>query len=210
MHYFILIFLSVASLAYAETNNENRIWFGLFGKKNITSHYDLWAETQLRHDETNQTMNQTLNRFGVLRSLNSNHEVGFLFAFVQTGLTKEYRPTLQYVYRRSWETGGVSIRNRLEGRDLEDVEANSLRFRTQLRYSHSLSPIIDFVFWEEPFVNLTRETWTGDRFLERNRVFLGTRVKWLQLNLELGYMNQYVPRETKDLSEHVLVTYLFF
>ena len=73
------VFVSI-SQTYADSRAEQRTWLGLFMRKKITTEYDLWAETQLRHDESNQTMNQTLNRFGVLKNLNEHHEVGFLFA----------------------------------------------------------------------------------------------------------------------------------
>ena len=211
---FLLAFLSV-SQAFADQRDEQRVWLGIFAKKKITENYDLWAETQLRHDETHQTMNQTLNRFGLLRSLNEHHEVGVLFAFVQTGLMKEYRPTLQYVYKNNGPIDSFSIRNRLEGRDIEDSatiagsDANSLRFRSQIRLSHTLNHDYDLVLWDEPFATLTHEKWTGNHFIDRNRAFIGTRVKYEQISFEVGYMNQYIPRQTRSVSEHILALYFF-
>jgi hypothetical protein len=60
----LFIFFSVSEV-FAFTKEEQRTWLGIFARKEITSELDFWAETQLRHDETHQTMNQTLNRFGV-------------------------------------------------------------------------------------------------------------------------------------------------
>jgi hypothetical protein len=205
---FFLILLAVNS--FAETKDEQRVWLGIFGRKELSSNYDLWAETQLRHDETNQTMAQILNRFGVLRNMNEHHEFGLLFAYVQSGLTKEYRPTLQYVYKNKLDINSFSIRNRLEGRDIENEDANSLRFRSLFRFSRPLNTQYDLVLWEEPFLNLTRENWSGDRFFERNRVFAGVRINFEKVNFEVGYMNQYVPRENQNISEHILTLYLFF
>src|SRR5687768_6147989 len=99
MKFILLAFFLLPFEVFAESRTEQRVWFGLFGRKTIATNYDLWAEVQLRHDETHQTMNQTLNRFGVLKTLSKEHEIGFLFAYVQTGLTKEYRPTLQYFFK---------------------------------------------------------------------------------------------------------------
>ena len=206
--FFSQILLTLNSIA--ETKDEQRVWLGLFGIKELSSSYDLWVETQLRHDETNHTMAQTLNRFGVLRKVDEHHEFGFLFAYVQTGLTKEYRPTLQYVYKNKLDINSFSIRNRLEGRDIENDDANSIRFRSQLRFSRPLNTQYELLLWEEPFLNLTREEWSGDRLFERNRVFAGVRINFEKVKFEVGYMNQYVPRETQDISEHILTLYLFF
>jgi hypothetical protein len=214
---FIIVFaiLSVDQVFPAE-REEQRIWLGLVAKKKITEHYNLWAETQLRYDETHQTMNQTLNRFGLLRSLNEHHEVGLLFAFIQTGLMKEYRPALHYLYQNNGIINSFSIRNRLEGREIEDSKtisgsgADSLRFRSQIRWAHTLSPVYDIVLWDEPFLNLTHEKWTGNRLIERNRLFLGTRIKSEHIHFEVGYMNQYIPRNDVSMHEHALVFYIFF
>ena len=212
MKYLLLGFLVIFSQneTFADSREEQRTWLGLLIRKKITSDYDLWAETQLRHDESNQTMNQTLNRFGVLKNLNEHHEVGFLFTYVQSATAKEYRPTLQYVYKNNGELNSFSMRNRLEGRDIENNDANSMRFRSQIRLAHVLNSQYDLVVWDEPFMNLTHEQWAGNRFIERNRAFLGTRVKFENISLEVGYMNQYIPRETRNVSEHILTTYFFF
>lgn len=218
MKFTIVLFFAIFSIAqaYGIERAEQRIWLGLFATKKITEHYVISAETQLRYDEAHQTMNQTLNRFGLLRSLDEHHEVGILFAFVQTGPMQEYRPTIQSLYKNNGPLNSYSIRNRLEGRDIEasktntGSDADSLRFRSQFRWAHTLNPKYELVVWDEPFFNFTHEKWTGNRFIDRNRAFLGTRVKFENINLEIGYMNQYIPRDTANLSEHTLVSYLFF
>jgi hypothetical protein len=91
---FVLLCLPVQN-TFAFERSEQRTWLGLFANKSINSEFNLWAETQLRHDESHQTMNQTLNRFGLIKKLSSQNEVGFLFAYVQSDSAKEYRPTLQ-------------------------------------------------------------------------------------------------------------------
>jgi len=211
----ILIFL-FASAHARSTVNEQRTWLGLFGKKALSEKNTLWAEAQLRHDVTNQTMNQTLNRFGVLRTLSPKHEAGLLFAYVQTNQLsgtslREYRPTAQYVFKSV--LGSIkdfSARARIEYRMLEDVSADSVRTRLLLRYGRKLSDATDFVFWEEPFVNVTREDWTGRRAFERNRAFMGVRQSFNGADVEVGYMNQFIPRTSRNMYEHILVAYLFY
>jgi hypothetical protein len=74
---------------FASGRGEQRTLRGLFAHKSINAEFNLWAETQLRHDESHQTMNQTLNRFGLIRKLSSQHEVGkangHLLGFIDLG-----------------------------------------------------------------------------------------------------------------------------
>jgi len=209
--YFLLIIILLLSYqAPAKTIEDQRTWLGFFGRKNIAQKYDLWMEVQLRHDEGQQTMNQTLNRFGFLKNLYSDQEIGFLFAYVQTGLTKEYRPTLHHTYKKNWLENNFSLRNRLEFRDIENNESDSLRLRSQFRWLHPVTQNYNLVIWEEIFLNITNESWTGNRTFERNRAFVGTRLKFNELSYEIGYMNQYVPRKELSTMEHILTLHLFF
>jgi Protein of unknown function (DUF2490) len=207
---FILSFLFSTTFTLADTRSEQRTWLGLFANKKITSDFNFWAETQLRHDESHQTMNQVLNRFGLLRPLNAHHEIGLLFAYVQSNTAKEYRPTLQYTYKSQLGLNSFALRNRLEFRELEEQEAKSIRWRTQLRWAQPLNEASDFVIWDEPFLTITHEDWTGNRVVERNRLFIGQKFKWPEFALEIGYLNQFIPRETKSIYEHSFVTYLIF
>ena len=86
--------------------------------------------------------------------------------------TKEYRPTAQYMFKVSEGSSQFSVRSRLEYRDLEDVSADSVRARSVFRYEFSTTEKMDIVGWVGPFLNVTREGWSGNRFFERNRVFL--------------------------------------
>lgn len=200
------LFLSVTSQA---ADSKNGLWVGMFGKKAISDNYFLWSETQLRYDSTDSTTGQILFRGGLLRSLNENHEVGVLLGYIQTNQLKEYRPTLQHVYTGlKVASSAISTRSRLEFRDREDNSDLSMRFRFLLRSATPISVQVDFVVWDEPFINLTREGWTGDTTLERNRFFVGIRKKFEALSIETGYLNQFVPRKSGDLTEHLFVLYV--
>ena len=206
---FVVLILFFTNSTFSEVREEQRTWLGIFARKEMT-HTDLWMESQLRRDDENQTMLQTLNRFGVLKNLSLEHEIGVLFAFVQTGLVKEYRPTLHHLYKKTLHQNHFILRNRLEFRDIENEDSDSLRFRSQIRWSYVLNSHFDFVVWDEYFLNLTNETWTGRRLFERNRAFVGTKFKWGKENIELGYINQYIPRRDQSLLEHIMTLYFFF
>ena len=155
-------------------------------------------------------MDQTVIRAGVLRKLNDNHEVGLLFGYVQSNLTKEYRPTLQHIYQDSFfEKTSFTFRSRLEFRDIEDNDKNSLRYRLMTRVVKPINDQFDFATSDEIFVNLTKEDWTGNRVFDRNRFFVGVVRKYENLSLETGYMNQYVPRD-RDTWNHLLVVNVYY
>lgn len=206
-------FILILGLLTAATNvqaidDRPGAWLGTFGRKTISDNLSLWSEAQLRYNQESTTMAQTLFRGGLLYNWDEDHEFGFLMAYVQSDLQKEYRPTLQYVLKK-FNSGELPIvlRSRLEFRDLENLDDNSVRFRLMLRTEKKISDNVNLVFWDEPFLNLTRESWTGNQLFDRNRAFIGARKTFANFSVEAGYMNQFVPRAT-DLSEHLLVVYI--
>jgi hypothetical protein len=208
-HFLSLMVLIVAYHANA-FENESGLWFGSFGKKQIFEDYSYFAEFQLRYN-TNQTeMAQALVRTGVLKSMSDRHELGVLFAYVETGEIKEYRPTLQHLYRFNLEPSvSMGLRSRLEHRDLEKRGDSSLRYRAMVRAEAPIQNNYRFVVADEVFFNLTREPWTGNRSVDRNRFFVGIQKAFAQISLETGYLNQFVFRDS-DLSEHLIVVYLLY
>jgi hypothetical protein len=207
---FCLIMLSLSLHATTSDNTRNAIWWGFFNKKPLPSEYSLWTEAQFRYLLDSTGMQQTLYRVGGLKKLNDQHEVGLIYGYIQTGLTKEHRPTFQHVQQYGeLATMKFSARSRLEFRMLENSPDDALRFRYLLRGQQKLSHQFEIVLWDEPFINLTDDEWTGNRTIERNRFFVGTRVPFWDMHLEIGYMNQFIPRE-KDITEHILTLYLFY
>jgi hypothetical protein len=206
---FILLIFSMNSMA--SLDNQNKTWLGIFAKKKL-QHYDysFWQELQYRYDHEEGGMEQILTRFGLLKNLSDSHELGVMIAYIQTGNTREYRPTLQHVYNTASDQHKFLFRSRLEWRDQEENPANSIRYRLMNSYRYQWNPTYSVLIWDEPFINLTQEKWTGNRTLERNRLFLGVRIDQSDERFEIGYMNQYVPRKDQDISEHILVGYFFF
>lgn len=207
MKTFIFFLASIFTLTcFADTRSFDRTWLGLFNKKEVSENYFIWAEGQARMDNEKFTNQQLLLRTGVLRKLDDKNEVGLLYGYIQTGDVNEHRPTLQYSHTFfKDEASSLSLRNRLEYRKQEGNETVSGRYRGSLRYQrHS------YIIWDEPFLNITHEDWTGDRIFERNRFFVGHASKFEKMNLEVGYMNQYTPRSDRTTVEHILVLYLFY
>jgi hypothetical protein len=203
--------LFISTFSWSDSRSFPRTWLGLFSKNNFAENTYFWQEVQLRYDNQSTTMQQTLLRFGPLKKITPHQEIGLILCFVQTGLTKEYRPTFQHIYK--WDEFNqyhFSLRSRLEARQIEDNPDFSLRTRFQLRLQKNINTDYSFVTWEEPWFNLTDDNWTGNRTFERNRAFLGMRFTSFALQPEIGYLHQFVPRHNRDTHEHILTLYLFY
>lgn len=208
---FLLLGLFVWGETWASDQSKASSWLGFMSKKSLEEKSSFWTEFQLRYDNNETTMFQTLFRFGYLYSLTPKHEAGLILGYIQTGLQKEYRPTLQHVYTFTQSPESLlNLRSRLEARQIEDNPDFSLRYRANLRWQKSVGGGYSAVMWEEPFVNLTDDDWTGNRFFERNRAFIGARKKLTGFDVEFGYLNQYIPRSSGNTTEHIAVAYLSY
>jgi hypothetical protein len=211
MGLYLILLLSFFQITTWAAPDESRLWAGFFIKKNLQPlQTSFWGEVQYRYNFESGGMQQLLTRFGVLKSLAPGHEVGALMGLIQTGIQVEYRPTLQHIYHFDHDQHKFLFRSRLEWRDLENNPKNSMRYRLMNSYRYQLNPVYSVLLWDEPFINLTREDWSGERTIERNRLFAGIRMDFAEYRLELGYLNQFIPRKNHDTSEHVLVGYIFF
>ncbi len=209
-HLFIALGIVVPCFADS-TDHVAGAWFGTFIKKPVVNNYYLWAETQLRHDLEAGSVQQVLYRGGVLRKVTEEHEVGLLYLFAQSDNIKEHRLTLQHASKYGeFLSGNFSARTRFEARKLEDNSNEAFRLRYLLRYDTKTFDNYNPIVWNEVFLNLNREEWTGDRFYERNRFFLGSNIEFESLRFEIGYLNQHVPRTKLTKMEHLITVYLFF
>jgi hypothetical protein len=207
-----LILLCLFSKTVLAADDQTGAWLGTFANKKLTSSFNYWLETQVRFNHDQDATKQVLYRTGLLHKIGKSHSLGYLYAFIQSGLTREHRFTFQH-----GQTYGIlanfkfSHRARLEARILEDDDTkNAGRARYLLRVEQNKDHY-GLVIWNEYFANLNKTTWNGDTHSDRNRFFIGIKNKFLASNrIEFGYLNQYVPRDTGDVSEHILTFYFFF
>lgn len=205
MSLFILLSLLSFNL-FAESRSYDRTWLGLFNKHQLEKQYSIWTEAQARMDNDKFTNQQLLLRVGLLKKIDDKNELGLIYAHVQTDIVREHRPTFQFTHTfLKSDVSQLSLRNRFEVRKLENNDAISGRYRGALRYQSN-----HFVMWDEPFLTFTREDWTGLRMVERNRFFIGPILNFDDMNLEVGYLNQYIPRKSKTTIDHILAIYLFY
>jgi hypothetical protein len=212
-----MIFLILTTLfameSFADTRSFDRTWLGLFNKRKFeNTNYSFWTEAQLRLDNDEFNAQQVLIRPGVLKKINDENEIGFLIAFSEIEKNWETRPTFQHAYTIiKNEPNTLSYRSRIEYRVREDQEAVSGRYRGQLKWHKSLESGNAFILWDELFLNITREDWTGDRLVERNRFFIGMGIPFVdKTNFEVGYMNQHTPRSDRTTIDHVLILFFYY
>lgn len=209
----LTIIALVSSGVFADTKTFDRTWLGLFSKRKLAgTDYSIWTEGQARMDNERFTQQQLLLRPGVLKYINEKNDIGFLVAFSEMEKHWETRPTFQHAYKilkNVYHT--LSYRSRFEYRVREDQDSRSGRYRGQLKYLRSLENKKGLLLWDELFVNLTNEDWTGNRIVERNRFFIGVELPFVDnTNFEVGYMNQYIPRETQSTVDHIAVVYYYY
>lgn len=203
----IIIIISYSYITFAETSRD--AWLGYFKKTKLTENYSMWTETQLRYNLESSEMDQTLIRGGLLRKIGqTNQEIGLLYAYIRTGdFSKEHRLALQHTMNYS---KSFSHRIRFEYRTLEDNPPLSERFRYLVRYQASKNWSLGTpVVWNEVFVNVDKSNNDDIDHIDRNRLFIGLRKKFENLDFEFGYLNQTAPRKSGDIIDHVLVAYFF-
>lgn len=211
IYLFLCLIQICSSISYA-ADNTNSFWLGTFTKKSITKDLSLLTEAQLRFDRDQNEMQQTLFRTGLIHNLSGSHALGLLYAYVETGEQSEHRLALQHTQSYG-SIGRVSIshRLRLEARRFENIGYGSARVRYLTRFQAQSKSILIPVLWDEIFLNAREEERTGNTYFDRNRFFVGFRreFKTSGVSAEFGYLNQYIPREAGDVSQHTIVFYLF-
>lgn len=195
----LILTLLYSGVIWAQTQHDDKAWLGLIQKKQMDG-YHFWQEIHLRFEQETDKHYQTALRFGPSFDYKT-HEIGLLFAYVQTGDNKEWRPTLQ----QNKTYNNFTNRNRLEIRKLENQNEVSLRYRSLFRIESS-----QFIIWDEPFINLTREQWTGNRLLDKNRFFAGIKINANEWRTEVGYMYHYIPNKQQTIQEHILALMVFY
>lgn len=211
----ILILILITSLNVSAAEERNGTWLGTFAKKELSENYSYWIETQVRYNIDLGNTSQVLYRTGLLQKYGTNQGLGYLYAYIQSGDNREHRFTLQHTHKYG-ETSGIyfSHRARLESRYLEETTESfepAARARYLIRAEQNQVNKYNFVVWNELFLNLNHTNWNGDQTNDRNRLFIGLKKAFFNSNrFEIGYLNQFIPRETGDVSEHIATVYMFF
>jgi Protein of unknown function (DUF2490) len=224
------LMLVTSSTALASDIVDFQIWENVTARGNFGSinpeNPDLkkwlwWGEIQMRYRDSGQELNQMLIRPGIGYALTEHSTVFFGYAHVTNyppvgELIMENRIWQQYQWKGPTPLGAFTTRSRLEERWQDNGNQNNggddtgLRFRELLKFNwpFSFHPALSFVMANEVFVNLNSTNWgppTAKQGLDQNRGFAGFGYRFTPIILmELGYMNQYINRPTKDSMNNIL------
>jgi len=185
-----------------------------------------WVEGQARFREccdNNFALNQSLLRPGLGYALTDQSTVWVGYARIENyspGHTDvpENRVWEQYMWSGKTPLGAFTSRSRLEQRWQANGGDTGMRFRQFFRMSWPIPflPTIDFVVWDEAFVNLLNTDWgppPSKQGLDQNRGFVGIGYRFSpEVRTEIGYMNQFIETHTNanDRMNNILSMTVFF
>jgi hypothetical protein len=215
--------------AWAELQDDTRTWGNITARGNFgyvdpdLKRWLWWMEGQLRAREccsTDIALDQSLIRPGIGYALTDQSTVWVGYAHVGN-----YLPGLEIEENRAWEQymwagktplGGFTFRSRLEQRWQGNGNDTGSRFRQFLKLSTPIPiyPTLNFVVWDEVFVNLYDTDWGPQlrslQGFDQNRGFVGIGYRYSpEIMTEIGYMNQFIQTPTNDRMNHILSVTVF-
>lgn len=209
-----ILTLAALLLAVPAAAQDVQSWNTLLLQGPVDGKLLLWAELQPRFTNDVDRMGQFIARTGVGVRLKNDIDlhVGYHYQHnnPSPGVTSDehrfWQQVMAPVVRR--DNGFALItRWRLEQRTFENRNDLGWRLRIQWRVQQPLhgkgsaGPLA----WSETFLALNDTDWGARGGFDQQRSFVG----WLQplgkrLNLEAGYMHQYINRPTRDAGNHVI------
>lgn len=218
-HVFLVIFLCFSMPVVAETEEDGRFWFNVNATGAMPLENWRWyAELQPRWRQEGEHFDQVLVRPAVSYALSEQASVWLGYAYVVTHPAgkpafEENRFWQQFLYNFSTiHSLNIQSRTRYEQRFIENSVDTGYKLRQMFRFTlpSGLSPQLQWVLYDEYFVNLNDTDFGTQKGFDQNRAFIGGN--WAfnpNAKLEIGYLNQYVNlHKNSDTENHVLSTTL--
>ncbi len=216
----VALTLLTSLVAHAnDTEEDGRYWFNVNATGAMSLENWRWyAELQPRWRDEGKHFDQVLVRPAVSYALSKQASVWLGYAYVVTDPAgrpsfEEHRLWQQFLYNfEPIYSLNIQSRTRYEQRFIEHSNDTGYKLRQMFRFTlpSSFSQQLQWVFYDEYFINLNDTDYGAVRGFDQNRAFLG--VNWAfnpQTRLEVGYLNQYVNRrQNVDAENHVLSTTL--
>ncbi|EIT69702.1 MULTISPECIES: DUF2490 domain-containing protein [Hydrocarboniphaga] len=217
----LLAGLLISSQALAETITQQSGWAGWNGSFKFSEHWGSLSDVQIRSGDNWADTQNLMFRPGLTYFINSrsNFTVGYLWNGTLNTPGHdlvEHRIWQQYIYTQQLGSVPLTHRLRLEQRFIEQASGGDRRFAQRLRYfARSVIPLghPDGAFTRGPFIGLQNEIFfnvqhrdaVNGAFFDQNRAYLagGYRLS-KQIDLELGYLNQYINGRVNDTLNHVV------
>jgi hypothetical protein len=208
------LFMCALALSAPAAAQDVQSWNTLVAQGPVDGKLLLWAELQPRFTNDVDRLGQFVARgaVGVRMKNDIDLHAGYHYQFNNPA------PGVSSNEHRFWQqVSGPVLRHengfalitrwRLEQRTFEGADDLGWRLRMQWRVQQPLhgkgtaGPLV----WSETFFALNSTDWGARGGFDQQRSFVG----WLQplgnrLNLEAGYMHQYINRPGRDAGNHVL------
>lgn len=210
---FLLPVLSSVTPVFA-ADEDTQIWSSITAIVPLTEKIDLTIEGHSRLTEHSSVHGQRFLRPQITYKLKDNLSltVGHFYGLMNSSSNPSF------IEQRIWEQVGYNFlkkedgtkfsgRTRLEQRTVNGASGTGWRFRQQLRYEAPFQEgqRLRGVIWDEIFFNFNDVSWGPRSGVDQNRVFLGINLPvYKNLEVEPGYINQYVVRSGSDNVVHVL------
>jgi hypothetical protein len=216
----LLLITTTLGLAQAETQHDQGLWFlalgqGSFGSaKHEPSKLRWWLDVQARFSNDADGFTQGIVRPGLGYAVNDTTTLWLGYGWIPTSPVSgedydEHRIWQQLTWSRPLDGISFSSRTRLEQRFRDDGDDTGWRLRQFFKGTYALpgNPGVSLVGYDELFFGLNDTDWGASSGFDRNRLFLGVgwRLGESGNSLEIGYLNQYVEKDSADnLMEHIL------
>lgn len=201
----------IMTLAEGRTIQERRNWSGIDLRGPFAPDskffYDLFPEA--RSSITTGEYNQTHLNAAIAYNVTPNFNVWLGSTMVLPGTAnREERLWQQIVWNiLNNETIIFAFRSRLQENRRENFSQWLTLFRQRATLSlpklffHKVTPII----YDEIFIHLNHPIWDNSKTLSQNRYFAGLRFPLAKsASLDLGYLNQYLFRNTTNQMNHII------
>ncbi|HEX4871274.1 MAG TPA: DUF2490 domain-containing protein [Nevskiaceae bacterium] len=201
-------------------------WLAWFNSTPVAEGWSLISDVQLRSADDLDHLRNLLVRGGLSRSLGQGWSLGGGYAYIGTyspsaaSLT-EHRSWQQLLLQRPWGSAQTTQRLRLEQRFIgragrSDLYADRLRYFLRLQQpvaggslgEGGVGPYL--ALQNELFLQLSARDSLNGQVFDQNRAYLAAGLRLnRRVDLELGYLNQYLAGRTVDTDNHVIQLALY-
>jgi len=222
----ILFVVGFGNSIKAQTADDTGLWLAALGNGEFKSLGDesrlrWWFDAHYRLLDDTNGFNQSIVRPGLGYKLTENQTVWAGYGWINTSPIvgddfDEHRIWQQWTATPSAGWWKFLHRSRFEQRLVETGDDVGLRWRQLVRGQRILSqcPEWSLVLWDEAFFNLNDTDWGAQSGFDQNRAFIGfgyKRCSKSKVRTEIGYLNQFIDRETgPDGLNHILSVNFFF
>jgi hypothetical protein len=224
----LIIMLVLSVRVSAQTTHENTGWFAWFNTYRFSKQWGLYFDGQVRSADNWDYVRTVLLRPGITYFFDAKNSATLGYAYITSynRLPEPSKNTLtenriweQYIYAA--KLGQVSLQNRfrLEQRFIERQTDNV--FSQRLRYfiraiiplakqKQSFNMGVYAAIQNEIYLNVQNKEDINNSFFDQNRIYgaIGYRFN-PKVDLEAGYMNQYMKGRNTDVSNNIIQMALY-